>query len=297
VNRIEDLQAFVAVVEKGSLTGAARHLGRSLQAVSRSLATMEETVGVELVRRTTRRSAPTEAGLAFHARIKPALAEIAEATQEVTNRRIEPSGMLRLSGSTAFAPLYLVPAVAAFLSAYPKVKVELDVSDRFVDLVAEGIDIAIRLGEMADSTLRVRRLANLRRVYFAAPSYLAKHGRPKRPEDLAHHRCVIRTAASDAEAWPFTVYGRKKVVKVTGHFRAGSAAAVNEAAVHGLGVGTAPLWQIRSMVDQGSVELLLTRFEPSPVPVHAVWPATRILPSKVKLFVDLLADRLKREKI
>jgi len=297
VSRIEDLQAFVAVVDRGSLTGAARHLGRSLQAISRSLAAVEEALGVELVRRTTRRSAPTQAGLAFHARIKPALADIAAATQEVANARIEPSGLLRISGSTAFAPLYVVPTIVEFLSAHPKVEVELEVSDRYIDLIAERIDLAIRVGDMPDSVLRVRRLANLRRVCFASPAYLAKHGHPKRPEDLAVHQCVLRTAAVDADAWPFTVDGKRRVIKVGGRFRASSAAAVNEAAALGVGIANAPLWQIRTLVDRGTVELLLARFEPPPMRVHAVWASTRPLPAKAKRFIDLLAARLKRERL
>src|SRR6476661_2470390 len=297
LDRIEDFQAFVAIVEKGSLTAAAKQLGRSLQSVSRSLATLEGDLGVELVARTTRRSAVTEAGLAFYRRVGAALSEIEAAKLETSNRRSEPVGLLRITCSTVFAPLYVVPAVCAFLESHPKVDIELDMSDGYVDLISQGFDLAIRIGELPDSSLKARRLADLRRVVFAAPDYFAKHGRPKVPGDLAGHQCLVRTSARGTDAWPFLVGGRLKTVKVAGRFRSSGALAVNEAAVQGLGIANSPLWQVRSLVDSGAVELVLTRFEPPPMPVHAVWPTTKLLPAKIRLFVEHLAARLKAERL
>jgi len=297
VDRIADFQAFVAIVDKGSLTAAAKQLGRSLQSISRSLATLEGDLGVELIARTTRRSAATEAGLAFYRRVGAALSEIEAAKLETSNRRSEPVGLLRITSSTVFAPLYVVPAVCAFLESHPKVDIELDMSDGYVDLISQGFDLAIRIGELPDSSLKARRLADLRRVVFAAPDYFAKHGRPKVPGDLARHQCLVRTSARDSDAWPFLVGGRLKAVKVAGRFRSSGALAVNEAAVQGLGIANAPLWQVRALVDRGVVELVLTRFEPPRVPVHAVWPATRLLPAKTQLFLNYLAARLKAERL
>lgn len=297
MDRIEDFQAFVAIVEKGSLTAAARQLGRSLQSVSRSLAALEREVGVELIRRTTRRSNPTDAGVALFRRLGAALAEIETAKREASNRRIEATGLLRVSASSAFAPLYILPALPEFLKAHPKVEVELVLSDSYVDLVGESFDLAIRIGELPDSSLKAKLLANSRRVIFAAPDYLARHGRPRRPEDLKSHQCIVRTAARDGNAWPFRVDGRLKSIKVGGRFRASGALAVNEAAVRGLGIATAPLWQMRPWLDRRAVELLLTRFEPPPVAIHAVWPSTRLLPARTQLFIDLLAARLKSEQL
>lgn len=293
MDRIEDYQAFVAAVDKGSLTAAARALGRSLQSVSRSLAALERDVGVELVRRTTRRSNPTEAGLALHRRLSAALAEIEAARQEAANRRSEPAGLLRITCSTAFAALYLVPVAADFLAAHPGIAVELHNSDEYVDLVAEGFDLAIRIGELPDSNLRARKLADLRRVVFAAPGYLARRGRPLHPDELRQHDCVLRTASRDGNAWPFRIDRRKRTVRVAGRFRASGALAANEAVLQGLGIGNAPLWQVRAWLERGAVELVLTRFEPAPVPVHAVWPATRVLPAKTQRFIEFLAERLK----
>jgi DNA-binding transcriptional LysR family regulator len=297
MNRIEDYQAFAAIVEKQSLTAAAHHLARSLQSVSRSLAALERDVGIELIRRTTRRLGPSDAGLAFYRRLSTALSEIEAARLEALNRRTEATGLLRIAGSNLFSPLYIVPALPEFLAAHPKVEIELELSDGYIDLIGGGYDLAIRIGELPDSTLKARLLANSRRVVVAAPSYFAKHGRPQRPEDLIHHECIVRTAAHDGNAWPFKVNGRVKTVKVAGRVRASSALAVNETAAQGLGIANATLWSVRSLVDRGAVEVVLTRFEPPPTPIHAVWAATRMLPARTQLFVEFLAKRLRKEQL
>jgi DNA-binding transcriptional LysR family regulator len=297
LNRIEDYHAFVAIMEKRSLTAAAHHLRRSLQSVSRSLAALEHDIGVELIRRTTRRLSPTDAGLAFYRRLNAALAEIEAAKLETSNRRAQATGLLRIAGSTVFSPFYVVPALTEFLAAHPRVEVELELSDGYVDLIGEGYDLAIRIGELPDSTLKSKLLATSRRVVFGAPSYFAKNGRPQSPEDLLRHECIVRTAARDANAWPFKVNGRLVTVKVAGRLRTSGALAANEAAVRGLGIANAPLWQIRSLVDRGDAELILTGFEPPPIAIHAVWPATRVLPARTQFFIEFLAKHLQKQQL
>ena len=184
---MEDIKAFLAVVEAGSQTAAARQLGRSLQSVNRSLASLERSVGVELVRRTTRRSVATEAGLAFYRRVKPAFAEISEARVEAANRRVEPSGLLRIASPVVFGSTYVVPAIAKFLVRYPQIQADLRLSDRPIDVVGDGFDLAIRIRQLPDSSLRAKRLGQLRTVVYGAPSYFARWGRPTHPDDLANH--------------------------------------------------------------------------------------------------------------
>jgi DNA-binding transcriptional LysR family regulator len=181
MSRMDDFEAFIAIVEHGSLTAAARRLNRSLQSISRSLATLEESVGVELVHRTTRHSTPSEAGAVFFHRIKPAVDEINEAKLEAANQRSEPSGILRLAAPVLFGPAFLMPIVADYMRMYPRVEVDLQLSDAFVDLGAEGLDLAIRIGDLPDSSLRAKRLGALRRVVFGAPSYFSLHGQPPHP--------------------------------------------------------------------------------------------------------------------
>jgi DNA-binding transcriptional LysR family regulator len=294
MSELDDYAAFLAIAEQGSLTAAARVLGRSLQAVSRSLATLEQSLGVELVRRTTRRLQVTEAGQAFRRRIQGALDDIALARQEAARHGGEISGKLRIGGPLMFAPAYLVPAVAAFLDRHPKVEIELALSDPYSDLVAERIDLAVRVGEMPDSPLMARRLGDLRRVAFAAPGYLAAHGRPERPDDLSRHQCVIRIDSQDGGTlWRFAAPGGAiEEVTVDGRFRSTSAASCIAAAAAGLGIGMAHLWQVLDRLDRGALQLVLTDYVLPAVPLHLVWPATPVLPARTRAFIDFLAARL-----
>ncbi|MDX8512927.1 LysR family transcriptional regulator [Mesorhizobium captivum] len=292
MSRIDDFEAFIAIVEHGSLTAAARRTNRSLQSISRSLATLEEAVGVELVHRTTRRSAPSEAGAAFFHRIKPAIDEIKEARFQAASRRSEPSGVLHISAPVLFGPDFLVPVIADYMRTYPRVEVDLQLSDGFVDLGVEGIDLAIRIGDLPDSSLRAKRLGALRRVVFGAPSYFEHRGRPAHPFELSQHNCIVRNADGRPGEWMFQIEGQPRTVKVTGSFRSNLMTSVYAAAIHGLGLGYSPLWQIRHLVDDGRVELVLTEFEPVPVPIHALWPEGRSSSAKVRAFLDMVAAGL-----
>ena len=297
MDKIADFEAFVAVIEKGSLTRAARHLSRSLQSVSRSLAALEREVGVQLIRRTTRRSNPTDAGLAFQRRLKAVLMEIDVAKAEASKQVDQASGILRLTASSAFAPAYVVPAIAAFLQHYPKIDAELDLSDRYVDLTENRYDLAVRIDGKIQAALNSQALANLRTVLFGAPQYFARHGRPTRPEHLSRHQCIVRTGSRDEDAWPFVVGAKLKRIKVRGRLRTTSVAAANEAAVLGLGIASAPFWQIRSLVDQNFVEIVLAPFAPPPVPVRAVWSGKTELSPQSRLFIAFLAKRLQAERL
>jgi DNA-binding transcriptional LysR family regulator len=297
MTHIDDLEAFVAIVEEGGQTAAARHLRRSLQSISRSLAAVEQELRVELVRRTTRHSEPTEAGHAFYRRLKPALTELNEARLEAANRQADPSGLLKVGAPVAFAAAYVVPAICEFMARYPKIEVELQASDRPADFFAQGLDLAVRIRELPDSAMQARKLGEIRVVVFGAPAYFAEHPRPLSPDDLVSHQCIVRILEGSDETWPFRINGRRKLVPVKGHFRTDSTPAIHAAVVAGLGIGLSPLWQIRSLIDQGAVEIVLEEFEATILPINAVWPSTRRLSMKARLFVDLLASRLRHERL
>lgn len=293
---LSDYESFVAVVDRGSLTAAGRAIGRSLQAVSRSLARIEKELGVELVRRTTRRSEPTPAGLAFYARVKAALGDIELARAEAERHGEVVSGQIRIGASVMFAPAYIVPVAAAFMQRWPGVEIELVLTDQFADLVEERLDLAVRIGDLPSSSLRARRLAELRRVVFAAPSYLERNERPEHPAELREHNCAVRTFGPESDEWPFIVEGKPVRIPIRGTFRSNDASACNEAVAAGLGLGMAPYWQVRRMVDEGRVELVLTRFEPRPIPVHALWVPTAGLAARTRTFIDTLAVRFSAER-
>ena len=292
MDRLEDYEAFLAIVEHGSLTTAARRLDRSLQSVSRSLAALEGSLGVELVHRTTRRSRPSETGLAFYERVKPAIEELQQAKLEAANRRVRPSGILRLGAPVLFGPEFLMPIIADYMGRYPEVEVDLQLSDAFVDLAAENIDLVVRIGELPDSSLRARRLGKLRRVVFGAPSYLDRHGRPRHPSDLVRYNCILRTVDQRFGEWMFEIDGKPRAIKVTGPLRVNSMIPIYAAVCQGLGLGYSPLWQIRRLVDEGQVEIVLAAFEPKPVPIHALWREGRAMPAKVRAFLDMLTTDL-----
>jgi DNA-binding transcriptional LysR family regulator len=294
---MEDLETFVAVIESGSQTAAARRLGRSLQSVNRSLLALERSVGVELVRRTTRKSFATEAGIAFYRRVKPAMAEIDEARLEAASRRVEPSGLLRIAAPLQFGAAYVAPAIADFIARFPRIEADLRGSDGPIDVVGGHFDLAIRIRELPDSSLKARRLGQLRAVAYAAPAYLGRHGRPRHPDDLAHHKCVLHGASGTTEAWRFKIAGRVRMVNVGGAFRTDNVTAAHAAACRGLGIGYGPYWQIIDLIDRGALEIVLEEFEAPKMPIHAVFPPSAMAPAKTRLFTDMLMERLARERL
>ena len=290
----DDLEVFLAIVEKGSQSAAARHLQRSLQSVGRSLASLEAGVGVPLIRRTTRKSHPTEAGLAFYSRVKPAVVEIHEARKEAVGFVRELSGRLRVASPALFARAFVMPTVNEFLTRFPRVEVELKSSDRQADLLDEELDIAIRIRQLPDSTLKARRLGELRIVAFGARTYFDRRGRPRHPFELSGHDCIVRTIDARGEPWPFRIDGKPQAVRVRGRFRTDDSSAILAAVAQGFGIGFGPFWQVRELLDSGTVEVVLQDFETDRMPIHAVLPPTRTQPAKVRLFMDLLAARLRK---
>ena len=295
MERLDDLEAFLAIIERGSQTAASRHLRRPLQSLNRSLVALERAVGVELVKRTTRRSEPTEAGRLFYERIKPAVTEILEARSEAANIRGEVSGPLQVGAPVLFASSYIAPIIGRFLQLYPNVEIELRVSDEQVDLLAEGLDVAVRIGKSVDESLVARRLHALRVVTFGTPSYLSEHGRPRHPNDLEGHRCILRAGPDVIDKWNFRVEGKLQTVKMEGRFRTNSAAAIRAAASEGLGLARLPLWQIRDLVDQGKVAIVLSEFETEGMPIQLVWPPTKAPLERVRRFVDFLSSGLQTD--
>lgn len=290
MSELDDYATFVAIMDSGSLTAAARRTGRSLQAVSRALGELEASLGTQLIQRTTRKLHVTPAGAAFLARIRPALTDIEAAREAARNEGDAPQGKLRIAAPPLLGASWLTHAAAAFMQRWPAIEIELALAERMADLVAEGLDLAVRTGELPDSSLKALQLAQMRRVFFAAPRWLQQHGIPSHPDQLAELACVLRNTGKDRRQWPARIGGVIRHIPVTGPFRANDAAAANEAVACGLGIGMAPLWQLRELLVTGRVQLIMQEFEPPPFALQVVWPNSGRLARRTRLFIDHLAQ-------
>ena len=295
MDRFEAMQAFARTAELGSLSAAARAIDTSPASVSRLIAGLEDRLGARLIERTTRRLTLTESGRLYLERCRRILDELGEAEQAVAGLAGAPAGELRVSGPTLFGRHYLAAALPGFLARHPGVSLSLDLADRFVNLVEEGVDVAVRIGEPKDSSLIARRLGSFRRVVVAAPDYLLRDGEPARPEELAGRQCLRFTMLADAQEWRFARGPEQVSVKVGGRLRANNADAAIAAALNGGGITLASSWQVREHVRAGRLRLLLADWRTPEIVIQALYPSARHLSPKVRAFVDYLAERWREE--
>lgn len=284
------MRTYAAVVVAGSFTKAGEHLGISTALASKYVGQLEEHLGVRLLNRTTRRLNVTEAGQAYYQRCRQLLDEIGELEAAVRQEQEVPQGRLVVTAPTTFGETHLTRAVTIYLQEHPKVDVELVLSDRFVDIVDEGFDLAVRIGQLADSSLIARRLAPARIVLCASPDYLGSSGIPASPKDLEVHQCVIDTNIRDPEQWLFSEKGKSFRVKVNGRFRVNNALAVREVLLAGQGIGLCPLYVVDEDIRAGRLQILLQEYEAMEYGIYAVYPHNRHLAAKVRTFVEFLAD-------
>lgn len=285
--------AFARVVEAGSFTAAAERLGLSKSAISKQIARLESHLGAQLLHRTTRRLSPTEVGTALYERCAR-IAEEVEAAEEIASRlHAAPRGLLRVNAPVTFGHQHLGPLVAEFLARYPEVRLELTLNDRFVDMVEEGFDVAVRIATLADSSLIARRLAPGRRVLCAAPSYLARRGTPTVPSDLARHDCLIYTLGSSQNEWRFRPRsgGPAETVRVDGPLHGNNGELLLAAAVAGLGIIMTPTFIAGPEISAGRLVQLLPNYDDGFGGIYAVYPPGRHLSPKVRAFVDFLVER------
>ena len=287
MSTLSDMEIFARVVTAGSLSAAGRELGLSPAVVSKRLKRLEDRLGTRLLQRTTRQIALTEAGRGFHDRIVQILASIDEAESFVSRRSDVARGTLKISAPTTFGRLHIAPYLGAFLAANPGLTVNLVLSDEFVDLVKDGIDVSIRIAELTDSSLVARRLAPNHRLLCATPAYLAEHGTPKTIAELSQHT-LLATASQD----PWRVEGPDGpvTVHVEGRLRTNSNEVVREAVLAGLGIAYRSTWDVGPELREGRLVVVLPAYRASRhVAVHAVYPSRRFLAAKVRLFIDHLA--------
>jgi DNA-binding transcriptional LysR family regulator len=285
------VRVFARVVETGSFRAAARELELPKSTVSRKLAELETQLGARLLQRTTRKVAPTDVGQRYYEAIAPALAAMQEGEAWVAARRDAPSGRLKVSAPGTLAEVALPAAIASFLQRYPDVELQLDLSDRFVDLVGEGFDLAIRAGELADSSLVARKLMTSPTKIVASPKYLAVRGVPERPEELEEHEILLVGGRSEMP-WPFAKGSQREVVTVKGRLAVPSPVIVHEAALHGVGIARLPSWVVEEDLREGRLTALLEEWTPPPLELHAVMPSSRLVTPALRAFVEVLVEHL-----
>lgn len=292
---LEELAAFVAVAEAASFSKAAQAIGRDASIVSRRVSQLERRLGVRLLVRTTRRVALTEVGAVYCRRVQALLEELANASREASDAAARPRGLLRVSLPVTFGRQWIAPLLPHFLSRHPEIRIDARFSDRQVDVVAEGFDVAIRVGVLRDSSLTARKIATSRTLLVAAPGYLKAHGAPRTPAELADHACVGFTGYASWPDWPLMKEGKRQTVRPGCAFVSDNSEAVLMAAVAGLGITFTADWLAGPALRTGKlVEVLPGWGGRAEGGVFAILPPGRLIPTKTRLFVDEIAKAIKQ---
>ena len=291
MDKLQAMHLFTRVVDTGSFTAAAEQIGISRALASKLIQNLEDTLGVRLLNRTTRRLSLTESGQNYYQRVSDVLSRLAEAEAEATELQVDPRGRLRISAPIPFSTAHLAPALAEFQRLHPRVELELNLNDRRVDLVDEGFDMAIRISQLEDSTLMARKLAPCHMVAFASPDYLAAHGEPREHADLAQHECLRYTLTSNSEAWDFERDGVVTAVSARSRLATNNGDFIAAAAAAGMGIARLPTFIVADYLRSGRLRRILTDWTLPSIAVYAVYPKTRTLPAKTRRLIDFLAER------
>jgi DNA-binding transcriptional LysR family regulator len=290
MDRIEAMQAFVAVADLQGFAPAARKLRLSPSAVTRLVAALEDRLGARLLQRTTRSVTLTDAGTRYLARARRILADVEEAELAAEGERTRPSGRLVVSAPVGFGRLHVSPVMAAYLKRYPEVSAELRLEDRVVSLIEDGVDLAVRIGFLGDSSLVARHVGEMRRIVVAAPAYLKQHGEPKTPAEVASHQTIQFGSTSVTGEWRFAEAGSEFRLNITPRFSSNTADAAVQYAEQGGGLTRVLAYQAADAIRRGALKVVLQRFEQPPLPIHIVYPTSRLLSAKVRSFIDLVTE-------
>ena len=292
IEHASEMAAFVRVVDAKGFSAAAPTLGLTPSAVSKLITRLEARLGVRLLQRTTRAISLTAEGEAFYAAARRIVGEISALEAEIGDRRGTPHGLLRVTTSLTFSTHQLTPMIGEFLARHPAIQLELMPTDRVVDIIEESIDVAIRVGRLPDSSFMARKIGDDVRLVCAAPSYLAAHPMPRRPEDLAHHNCILSRDRVHLNRWPFRIDGQVREIDVNGRVSVSEGEAQLRLGLQGLGIVRLTRLTLAAAIKRGDlVPLLVDYSAEEPVPIHAVYPHRKHLASKVTAFVDFIVDK------
>lgn len=294
MDRLTEMEAFATVVDQGGFTDAAKKMGISKSAVSKHVSSLETRLGARLLNRTTRRVSPTEIGLAYYDRARRVLNDAGEADALVTAMQSAPSGMLRVSVATDFGVNHLSPVLGDFLHAYPDITVNMVLNNRYVELISEGFDMAIRVGELEDSSLRARKLSDSTKRMIASPEYFAKHGRPQKIDDLNDHKLLHYSNQAAGNVWKITApSGEKRQVRTAGSLTVNDGQSLLNAAIAGLGIAYLPSFLYADALREGLLEDAIPDLPEEMQGIYAVYPPGRYTQPKVRAFIDFLVEQFK----
>jgi DNA-binding transcriptional LysR family regulator len=291
MDKLTSLKAFTRVVQQGSFAAAARELRLSRSAVSKYVIELEQELGVQLLARTTRRVTPTENGQAYYERCQAILSDLEEADLAATRLQSQPRGLLRVNAPMSFGTLHLGRAVADFMEKYPELQIQLVLSDQQIDPVQEGFDVTLRIADLPSSSLIARKVAPAHRVICAAPAYLKRRGTPRHPDELRHHECLAYGHLATGNQWKLTGPDGDHWIRVPWTLCTNNAEVLRDAAVHGLGIALLPTFIAGADLQEGRLRTILSRYKAPEVSLYAIYPETRHLSVKVRLFIDFLVER------
>ena len=287
------MRVFIRTAELGSFSAVAREMELSQATVSKKIAALESHLGVCLISRTSRTQSLTEAGAEYHQRCCTILAELDEADAIARGANTSPSGTLRVSAPVVLGRLLLAPHLMRFLEEYPRLRLDLTLSDEFIDLVGRNIDLAIRAKVLEDTTLVARSLLENPLLLVASPKYLDRHGSPQKPDELKEHNCLVYSFDEKVNIWSFRKNSKQYSVTVSGNFRCDNGDLIVTAAESGAGIALLPVWMIHGSLASGQLIETMTAYRPDPLPIHAVYPKNRNLPLKTRIFIDFIRKRIK----
>jgi DNA-binding transcriptional LysR family regulator len=291
MDKLESLRAFVKVVQHASLAAAARDMRLSRSAISKYIIDLEAELGVQLLVRTTRSASPTENGVAYYERVVAILADIEDADATVSRLQAEPRGILRVNAPMSFGTLHLGAAIADFMEKYPELKVQLALSDEMIDPVTQGFDVTLRIADLPSSSLIARKIAPARRVICAAPSYLQRRGTPQHPNDLREHDCLTYGHLATGNQWKLNGPDGDHWIQIPWTLCADNAEVLRDAAVKGRGVALLPTFIAGEDLRTGALKAVLTQYKAPELLVYAIYPPTKHLSVKARVFIDYLAER------
>ena len=296
MDRLTEMEAFATVVDQGGFTDAARKMGISKSAVSKHVSSLESRLGARLLNRTTRRVSPTEIGLAYYDRARRVLNDAGEADALVSSMQSAPSGLLRISVATDFGVNHMSPILGDFLVDYPDITVNMVLNNRYVELISEGFDLAIRIGEMEDSSLRARKLTETSKRLIASPKYFEQFGRPAKIDDLNEHKLLHYSNQSAGNVWKLTApSGEKRQVRTQGWLTVNDGQSLLNACVSGLGIAYLPSFLYADALEQGLVVDAMPDLPQERQGIYAVYPPGRYTQPKVRTFIDFLVDAFKEK--